>query len=253
MARLELMDTVELMGSSDYRDRFVAEYIQLKIRYEKLKAFNTKIEAARRTGSLDEGVQVKEPKHDCPAGLLREQQAAMGEYLHLLEVRAVIEDIDIPDGKFWLEDRKREAQNKEPETNSVVDERATVAVSDTDDEWELLSEVIGKIIERGLVADADEEKLMAAGLNVLHKIKKLEEQREDKKENTKGITESVDPDDVDPDSIKSSLKCCTSTEDDCDKCYFNNQENRYCCDNLLRASLRYIVKLEEAKNGKAKD
>jgi hypothetical protein len=174
MARLELMDTIELMGSSDYRDRFVAEYIQLKIRYEKLKAFNTKIEAARRTGSLDEGVQVKEPKHDCPASLLREQQAAMGEYLHLLEVRAVIEDIDLEDVKHWLEDRKCEAQNKEPEANSVVDDRVTVAVPDTDDEWELLSEVIGKIIERGLVADADEEKLMAAGLNVLHRVKTFE-------------------------------------------------------------------------------
>ena len=251
MARLELMDTVELMGSSDYRDRFVAEYIQLKIRYEKLKAFNTKIEAARRTAGEENGVD--EPIHDCPASLLREQQAAMGEYLHLLEVRAVIEDIDLEDVKLWLEDRKREAQNKEPETNSVVDERATVSVSDTDDEWELLSEVIGKIIERGLVVDADEEKLMAAGLNVLRKIKNLEEQREDKKENTKGITQSVDPDDVDPDSIKSSLKCCTSSEDDCDKYYFNDQENRWCCENLLRASLRYIVKLEEAKNGKAKD
>jgi hypothetical protein len=167
MARLELMDTVELMGSSDYRDRFVAEYIQLKIRYEGLKAFNTKIEAARRTA--------EEPKRDCHASLLREQQAAMGEYLHLLEVRAVIEDIDLADVELWPEDRKREAQNKEPETNSVVDERATVAVPDTEDDWELLSEVIGKIIERGLVADADEEKLMAAGLNVLHKIKKLEE------------------------------------------------------------------------------
>lgn len=175
MGRLELLDTVELMRSKDYMDRFAGEYIQTKIRYEKLKAFNTKIEAARRTASLDEGVQVEEPKHDCPAGLLREQQATMGEYLHLLEVRAVIEDIDLADVELWLENRKRKEQKIEPETNSVVDERVTVAVSDTDDEWELLSEVIGKIIERGLVADADEEKLMAAGLNVLHKVRTFTE------------------------------------------------------------------------------
>jgi hypothetical protein len=35
------------------------------------------------------------PVHDCPDHLLREQQAAMGEYLHILEVRAVIEGIEL--------------------------------------------------------------------------------------------------------------------------------------------------------------
>ena len=84
---------VPLMNSSSYKERFIAEYILLKQKYEKLKVFNTKIEAATRTQHLDNGVD--EPIHDCPAGLLREQQAAMGEYLHLLEVRAVIEGIDL--------------------------------------------------------------------------------------------------------------------------------------------------------------
>ena len=91
--RIKLEHLVELMESEIYRDRFVAEYIQTKQRHEKLKRFNTRIEAATRTQHLDNGVD--EPLHDCPAGLLREQQAAMGEYLHLLEVRAVIEDIDL--------------------------------------------------------------------------------------------------------------------------------------------------------------
>lgn len=91
--RIKFEHLVELMQSENYQDRFVAEYIQLKQRYEKLKHFNTKIEAATRTQHLDNGVE--EPLHDCPAGLLREQQAAMGEYLHLLEVRAVIEHIDL--------------------------------------------------------------------------------------------------------------------------------------------------------------
>ena len=36
---MELKDTVGMMSSSDYRDRFKAEYYQLKIRYEKLKGF----------------------------------------------------------------------------------------------------------------------------------------------------------------------------------------------------------------------
>ena len=102
--KLILADTVGLMNSGDYRDRFVAEYIQLKIRYERLKDFNTRIEAAVRTRGADIGVD--EPEHDCPAGLLREQQAAMGEYLHLLEIRAKIEDIDLGDMIDYFSDRK---------------------------------------------------------------------------------------------------------------------------------------------------
>lgn len=32
---MELKDTVEMMGSVDYKERFKAEYLQAKIRYEK--------------------------------------------------------------------------------------------------------------------------------------------------------------------------------------------------------------------------
>ena len=92
--RLELKDTVEMMQSADYKERFIAEYHQTKIRYEKLKKFNTKIEAAHRTNFPDAQV-VAMPKHDCPDELLREQQRVMGEYLHLLEVRAEIEHIEL--------------------------------------------------------------------------------------------------------------------------------------------------------------
>lgn len=90
---MELKDTVALMTSEDYKARFVAEYHQTKIRYEKLKKFNTRIEAAHRTMCCDNAVE--EPEHDCPPDLLLEQQHIMGEYLHLLEVRAVIEGIDL--------------------------------------------------------------------------------------------------------------------------------------------------------------
>ena len=96
--RVGLTDTVDLMESSDYRDRFVAEYCQTKIRYEKLKAFNNKIEAARRVLSNPFECRPKdivEPKHDCPEDLLRDQQSVMGQYLHILEVRAEIEGIDL--------------------------------------------------------------------------------------------------------------------------------------------------------------
>ena len=96
--RMGLTDTVELMESDDYKDRFVAEYCQTKIRYEKLKAFNNKIEAARRVSYNAYECKQKsivEPKHDCPKDLLIEQQGIMGQYLHILEVRAEIEGIDL--------------------------------------------------------------------------------------------------------------------------------------------------------------
>ena len=90
---MELKDTVTMMNSEDYKERFKAEYYQTKIRYEKLKAFNNKIEAAERTEYMAKAVAM--PTHDCPADLLREQQAHMGQYLHILEVRAVIEGIEL--------------------------------------------------------------------------------------------------------------------------------------------------------------
>ena len=90
---MNLRDTVDLMNSNDYKDRFIAEYWQTKIRYEKLKDFNTRIEAASET--VFTKCKVEEPDHDCPDGVLRRQQNHMGEYLHLLELRAVIEKIDL--------------------------------------------------------------------------------------------------------------------------------------------------------------
>lgn len=91
----DLSDTVDLMNSANYKERFIAEYMQTKIRYEKLKAFNTKIEAAQRMRFSEIEPKVSEPTHDCPADLLVEQQRIMGEYLHLLELRAVIEGITL--------------------------------------------------------------------------------------------------------------------------------------------------------------
>ena len=88
---MELKATVELMVSPDYRERFIAEYWQTKIRYERLKAFNTKIKAVRILGPY----AVEIPKHDCPDELLCDQQRKMGEYLHILELRAEIEHIDL--------------------------------------------------------------------------------------------------------------------------------------------------------------
>jgi len=93
---MKLEQTVELMNSSDYKERFKAEYWQTKIRYEKLKAFNNKIEASNMTNvEWNKGNKVEMPKHDCPDDVLRQQQRVMDEYLHILEVRAVIEGIDL--------------------------------------------------------------------------------------------------------------------------------------------------------------
>lgn len=92
---MELKDTVEMMNSPDYKERFKAEYHQTKTRYEKLKNFNTKIEAARRCQYSCTERKLEVPAHDCPDDLLIEQQEMMGRYLHTLEVRAVIEDIDL--------------------------------------------------------------------------------------------------------------------------------------------------------------
>lgn len=81
---MELKDTVDLMNSEDYNDRFKAEYFQAKIRYDKLHKMLVK----RAAGTLD-----FEPK--CSVALLTEQKRYMGEYLRVLETRAEIEGIDL--------------------------------------------------------------------------------------------------------------------------------------------------------------
>ena len=88
-----LKDTVEMMCSEDYKERFRAEYYQLKERYERLRAFNIKIEAAKWADCSDEKLDIEMPKHDCPDRLLSEQEEAMSEYLKVLEIRAVIEGV----------------------------------------------------------------------------------------------------------------------------------------------------------------
>nr|DAU64947.1 MAG TPA: hypothetical protein [Caudoviricetes sp.] len=80
----DLKDTVAMMNSEDYKERFRAEYFQTKIRYEKLHAMTIKYEA----GTLNF-------TPSCSLELLNEQKRHMGNYLHCLEVRAEIEKIDL--------------------------------------------------------------------------------------------------------------------------------------------------------------
>lgn len=81
---MELKDTVEMMNSPDYKERFKAEYQQLKIRYDKLDAMTVKYEA----GTLNF-------TPSCSLQLLKEQKMHMGCYLRCLKIRAEIEGIEL--------------------------------------------------------------------------------------------------------------------------------------------------------------
>lgn len=81
---MELLDTVELMVSDDYKNRMKAEYFQTKIRYDKLHKMIVKYES----NTLD-----FEPS--CSLDLLKKQASAMGQYLYYLEMRAEIEGIEL--------------------------------------------------------------------------------------------------------------------------------------------------------------
>lgn len=81
---MKLKDTIELMNSNDYEERFKAEYYQLKIRFEKLYKMLVKLEA----GTLE-----FQPK--CTEEVLNDQLYYMNEYLKTLEIRAEIEGIEL--------------------------------------------------------------------------------------------------------------------------------------------------------------
>ena len=83
---MELTDTIRMMNSDDYKDRFKAEYFQTLIRQQKLFRMTVKYKA----GNL--GFFPK-----CSYELLMEQLRVMGQYLHLLEVRAEVEGINLYD------------------------------------------------------------------------------------------------------------------------------------------------------------
>lgn len=83
---MELKDTVALMLSEDYRERFVAEYSQLAIRYKGLRKILQK---------LDDGTLEFTPT--CDKLTLRCQLETMSEYLKVLQYRARDEKIAIPE------------------------------------------------------------------------------------------------------------------------------------------------------------
>ena len=83
---MKLKDTVNLMLSDDFKERFKAEYWQTKIRYNKLHKMVINYEA----GTLPF-------KPTCSLEQLKAQKSLMGQYLYLLEVRAIKEGIKLGD------------------------------------------------------------------------------------------------------------------------------------------------------------
>lgn len=81
---MELKDTVDMMTSDDYKERFKAEYWQLRIRKEKLSQM-----------LIDWGAGQLDFKPRCPKEVLERQLHLMYMYQEVLEGRAVIERIEI--------------------------------------------------------------------------------------------------------------------------------------------------------------
>ena len=78
----QLEDTVTLMCSDDYKDRFKAEYYQVLYRVVKLAHILDTWDTLEFTPV-------------CPKSLLEDQEHAMRHYLQVLLQRARVEDIDL--------------------------------------------------------------------------------------------------------------------------------------------------------------
>lgn len=81
---VELKETALLMVSPNYKDRFIAEYCQLAIRYIKLNEMISKWD----NGELDF-------VPTCPRSTYELQIDAMRKYMAVLEARAKMEGIDL--------------------------------------------------------------------------------------------------------------------------------------------------------------
>ncbi len=79
-----LNDTIELMNSADYKERFKGEYYQVKIRRDNLEKMLVKYEAKK----LDFTPV-------CSIEVLQDQLYYMNEYIRVLKIRAEIEGIEL--------------------------------------------------------------------------------------------------------------------------------------------------------------
>ena len=78
----ELRDTIELMNSDDYKERFKAEYYQVAIRCQKLKSMLDKWDNNQL-----------EFTPTCPRSTYTMQITAMTDYISVLEARAIMENV----------------------------------------------------------------------------------------------------------------------------------------------------------------
>ena len=81
---MKLNQTTEMMNSADYKERFKAEYLQLKIRMKGLSNMLKKYK---------EGTLTFKPS--CSYDLLNGQLKSMEMYAQYLEERAEIENIEL--------------------------------------------------------------------------------------------------------------------------------------------------------------
>lgn len=79
-----LAETINGMVSKDYKERFIAEYQQLVIRYNGLK---------KMLGNWDKNELEFVPT--CPRSTYNMQIKAMADYIAVLEARAVMEGIKL--------------------------------------------------------------------------------------------------------------------------------------------------------------
>lgn len=81
----------------EWKDRLLDEYRQIKERYEKLKKFNNKRAISERCEVPGfETIEAAKQRsvERTRTELLRDQQDAMGRYLHFLELRMELEGIE---------------------------------------------------------------------------------------------------------------------------------------------------------------
>lgn len=81
---LTLKDTAKLMEGNK-NEKLIAEYMQTKIRYDKLHEICVKLEA----GTLN-FKPITSMEH------MKEQKMYMGNYLRMLEIRAELEGVELP-------------------------------------------------------------------------------------------------------------------------------------------------------------
>lgn len=81
---MELKDTIEMMQSDDYKERFKAEYYQLVIRYKKLNTMFVNWDKLDFTPN-------------CPKHTIMMQLRTMFDYISVLKARAEYEGIELED------------------------------------------------------------------------------------------------------------------------------------------------------------